>query len=435
MKILHTIGGLLLFLCIGATCFAHNEIPGEKQKKPIALTNAKLYTVTGGVIERGTIVFDNGKITAFGISATIPQGAEVIDCKGSSVYPGFIAPNSVIGLTEVDAVRATRDMNEVGSVNPNARAAVAYNPDSEIIPTVRTNGILIANVVPQGGMVGGTTSLMMLDGWTREDISLNGYASMAITFPNLATFTAPWMQKSADDQRKDNDKAVQALYDYFTKAQMYSKAAQSALTDNARDIRLEAMRAVFEKNMPVMIQCGEYKQIIAAIEFAKKFQLNAILVGCEDAWRCTREIKASGYPVIIGRVHSLPRRDDEPYDITYKLPQILATEGIVFAFSDGGAWQQRNLPFQAGSAVAFGLKEEDAVKALTINPASMFGAQKQVGSLEVGKDATLFVSTGNALDALGNKLEYAFIQGRKMSLETKQTRLAEKYRTKYKQQR
>ncbi len=423
-----------LVLCI-SSLHAHQEVPGEKQKGTIALTNARVYTITKGVIDKGTVVFENGKITAVGTNVPIPAGATSIDCGGKSLYPSFIAPNSVIGLTEIDAARPTRDMAEVGDINPNARAVTAYNPDSELIPTIRSNGVLLCNSVPQGGDIGGISAIMMLDGWTREDCALKANAALSISFPSLATFTAPYITKSADEQRKESEKQIKNLYDYFAKAQMYSKAASNGLADNARDIRLEAMRAVFEKQMPVMIACSEYKQILAAIDFAKHFQLKAILVGCEDGDRCIREIKASNYPVIIGRVHSLPRREDEAYDKTYQMSRIMASNGITFAYSDGGAWQQRNLPFNAGSSVAFGTSEENALKGLTINPARMFGVDQQVGSIEVGKDATLFVSSGNALDGLTNNLVLAYIQGRSVSLQSKQTRLAEKYRTKFRQTR
>ncbi len=429
----------VLFLAFVFCCFtvvyAHQEVPGEKQKGPIALTNARIYTITNGVIEKGTIVFEKGKISAVGSTVTIPSGANVIDCGGKNVYPSFIAPNTVIGLTEIDAARPTRDMQEVGDNNPNARAVIAYNPDSELIPTIRSNGVLICNSVPQGGGVCGTAALMMLDGWTREDCALKANSALAMDFPSLATFTAPYISKSPDEQRKESEKQVKQLYEYFETALMYSKAAQSGLADNARDIRLEAMRPIFEKQLAVMINCSEYKQILAAIDFAKHFKLNAILVGCEDGDRCLREIKSSGYPVIAGRVHSLPRREDEGYDKTYQMPRLFAAAGIPFAYSDGGGWQQRNLPFQAGSSIAFGITEENALKGLTINPARMFGVDAQVGSLEVGKDATLFVSSGNALDVLGNNLVLAWIQGRNVSLQSKQTRLAEKYRTKFRQTR
>lgn len=433
----HRTASIRLFLLLASLAVwptvsrAHQEIPGDKQKKPIALTNARVYTIANGVMDSATVVFDKGVITAVGRTASIPAGAEVRDCKGASVYPSFIAPNTTLGLTEIDAARPTRDMTESGLFNPNARAEIAYNPDSELLPTVRSNGMLIANSVPQGGVVSGTAALMMLDGWTKEDCGLKLHSAMVVDFPNMSTYSAPGMSRSQDQQRTDIEKNVKQLYDYFAKARSYSLAARNGLADNDRDIRLEAMRAVFEKNLPVMIECGEMKQILGAIDFAKHFALNAILVGCQDASYCLKEIRASGYPVIVARIHGLPSRENEGYDKTYVLPKLLHEAGISFAFTDNGSWQQRNLPFNAGSAVAFGLPEAEALKALTLAPARMFGVDTRVGSLEVGKDATLFVSTGNALDGRTNHLDMAFVQGREISLQNRHTRLAEKYRTKF----
>lgn len=412
---------------------AHDEIPGAPQKKPVALTNARIYTASQGIIEGGTIVFDGGKITAVGKTAQIPAGAEVIDCKGKSVYPGFIAPATTLGLTELDAVRATRDMAESGAFNPNAKAAVAYNPDSELIPTVRSNGVLVANVLPVGGAVSGTGGLMMLDGWTREDIALKAKSCLAVSFPQQGVYTGRFARRTPDEQRKDNEKAAHALYEYFTKAKIYSEAARAGLADDAKDIRMEAMRPVFEEKFPVLIEADEYRQIIGALEFARAFGLKAAIVGGRDSWRCTDELKAAGVPVIIGRTHSLPLRDEDGYDAIYTLPAKLAAAGIPFAFSDNGSWQQRNLPFQAGSAVGFGLTEEQAVRALTLSPAEILGAADRIGSLEAGKDATLFVSAGNALDSKTNVVERAYIQGRAVSLNSRHTDLSDKYRTRYKQ--
>lgn len=431
--ILRLVFTLFTALAVWLPAAAHDEIPGAPQKKPIALTNARIYTVSQGVIESGTVVFDGGKIIAVGQAVSIPAGAEVIDCKGKSVYPGFIAPVTTLGLSELDAVRATRDMAESGAYNPNAKAAVAYNPDSELIPTVRSNGILIANVVPVGGIVSGKGGLMMMDGWTREDIALKQVSCLAVNFPQQGVYTGPFARKTADEQRKDNEKEVRALYDYFAKAKAYSEAARAGLADDAKDIRMEAMRPVFEEKLTVFIQADEYRQIIGALEFARTFNLSAVLVGARDAWRCTDEIKATSTPIIIERTHTLPLRDEDGYDAMYTLPAKLAKAGVKFAFSDNGSWQQRNLPFIAGSAIGFGLAESDAVRALTLVPAEILGVAGRVGSLEVGKDATLFVSTGNALDGKSNNVERAFIQGRTVSLKSRQTELSEKYRTRYQQ--
>jgi imidazolonepropionase-like amidohydrolase len=422
---------VIVFITAAQFALANDETPGAPQQKPIALTNARIYTISQGVIPSGTVVFDKGKITAVGQNVQIPADAEVINCLGKLLYPGFIAPISTIGLVEIEAVRATRDVAEVGQYNPNAKAEVAYNPESELIPTIRSNGILIANVVPDGGIVAGRSSLMQLDGWTREDIALKRVSGLSVQFPQFSVFTAPWMRKSADEQRRENEKKLQQLYDYFQNAKMYSEVAKNGLTENTKDIRLEAMRAIFEENLPVLIEAGEEKQIRNAIAFIQKFNLRGVIVGGNDAWKCTDELREANIPVIIQRVHSVPWRDEQSYDASFTLAAKLAAAKIKFAFSDGGAWQQRNLPFQAGTAVAFGLAENDALRALTLSPAEILGVADRIGSIEVGKDATLFVSKGNALDALTNALEYAFIQGRAVSLSSKQTKLAKKYRTRY----
>ncbi len=421
----------VIFYCIVAS--AHDEIPGSTQKKPIVLKNARLYTVSHGIIENGTIVFDAGKILAVGSSVAIPSNAEIIDCQGKFVYPGFTAPSTTIGITELDAVRATNDLSETGMFNPNAIAATAYNPDSELIPTIRSNGILFANVIPTDGIVSGIGSLMMLDGWTKEDIAIKAKSCIAVNFPLYSVYTGPYARKTPDEQRKDNEKAIRALYDFFSKAKAYSIAACAGLADEAKDIRLEAMRSIFEQNLPVVIYANEYRQIIGSLDFARYFNLNVIIAGARDAMLCLDELKSSNASLIISRTHSLPMRDEDDYDISYILPSKLAAKEIKFAFSDDGSWQQRNLPFQAGSALAFGLSEADAIRALTLSPAEMFGISDRIGSLDVGKDATLFVSTGNALDGKSNNVELAYVQGRVVSLKSRQTELAHKYRTRYQQ--
>ncbi|MBU3741992.1 MAG: amidohydrolase [Candidatus Kapabacteria bacterium] len=410
---------------------AGDEIPGAAQATPIAITNATVHTVTKGTLERATIVFDKGVITAVGptSSVVVPGGARVIDGTGKHVYPGFIAPSTTIGLTEVDAVRSTRDMAEVGDVNPNARAETAYNPDSEIIPTIRYNGILLANVLPQGGIVSGLASLMRLDGWTREDIAVLPRSAIVLNWPSMDVITAWWMRESPEEQRKASEEAIRTIYDLFTEARAY--AALSAVDSSKRDVRHDEFRRVFTDKLPVIVSASSRRQIEAVLNFAKAFGIRVILNGATEAPYMLAEIKAAGVSVIVQRVHSLPSAAEAPYDEAFTLPSKLAAAGIPFAFSEGGAWQQRNLPFNAGTAVAFGLSEQIAERALTIEPATMLGVQAQYGSLEVGKSATLFVSAGNALDGLTNKLEAAFIDGRTVDLSNRHVKLTKKYRERY----
>ncbi|MES2765423.1 MAG: amidohydrolase family protein [Bacteroidota bacterium] len=426
---------ILLFLLSFKNLPAHDETPGAPQSRPIALTNAKVYTVSQGILENATVVFDKGKITALGANVQIPADAETIDCSGKSVYPGFITCASTIGLVEIEAVRATRDATEVGSLNPNSLAQTAYNPDSEIIPTIRLNGVLLAHVLPEGSTVPGRGSLMMMDGWTREDIALKPVTGLHIQWPRMTTITAWWMQRTPEEQRKETEKQLENIYQLFAKAQAYSLGAKNGIADDSRDIRFEAMRPIFENNQTVFINADEYKQIISIRDFVKKYNLRAVLVGGKDSWRATDVLKELNIPVIIQRTHALPMRDEESYDLPYRLPGLLAVAGVKFGFADEGAWQQRNLPFHAGTSTAFGLSEEEAIRALTLSAAEILGVENQVGSLENGKDATLFVSSGNALDGLTNNLEFAFIQGRKVELSSRHTRLAEKYKTRYRQQK
>lgn len=420
----------LVFSLISAHALAHDNIPALPQKRPIALTNGRIYTVSGSIIERGSVIIDNGIISALGADLSVPLGAEIFDCTGKNIYPGFIAPYTTLGLVEVEAVRATRDMAETGSVNPNAKAETAFNPESEILPTIRFNGILMANICPVGGVVSGTASLMMLDGWNKEDMTLKSRTGLCVEMPWMGVVNAWWMNKSADEQTKENKKQLDELYRVFDAALAYSNLSRHGLTP-IKDIRMEGMRSVFEQKTPVFINAVEYRQILEAVHFAKKYDVRVVIVGGRDAWQCTAELNQSKIPVIIPRVHSLPSRDEEEYDAPYLLASRLAAAGVQFAFSDNGAWQQRNLAYQAGTAMAFGLSENEALKGLTLYPAQMLGIGHKVGSIELGKEATLFVCSGNALDARTAHIEFAFVQGRSIPLESKQTRLANKYRERY----
>lgn len=423
---------LLLLTCsVVGTAYSGDEIPGKAQAEPIAIVNATVHTVSRGTLQRATVIFDNGRITAVGATSAVvvPGGTRVIDGTGKHVYPGFIAPSTTIGLTEVDAVRSTRDMAEVGDVNPNARAETAYNPDSEIIPTIRYNGILLANVLPQGGIVSGLSSLMRLDGWTREDIAVQARSGMVLNWPSMDVVKAWWMRESPEEQRKNSEAAIRRIYDLFREARAY--AALAAVDSSKRDVRYDEFRKVFTDKLPVIISASSRRQIEAVLNFAREFGVRVILNGATDAPYMLQEIKASGIPVIVQRVHSLPSTAEAAYDEAYTLPAKLAAAGIPFAFSEGGAWQQRNLPFNAGTAVAFGLDELEAERALTLHPATMLGVQADYGSLDVGKRATLFISAGNALDGRSNKLEAAFIDGRTVDLSNRHVKLTKKYRERY----
>ncbi len=410
------------------------QIPGNPQQQPVALVNATLHTVTQGTIENGTLVFDNGRIVAVGTKVEIPSNARRIDCTGKQVYPGFITAYSQLGLVEIDAARATRDVAEVGDFNSNVIAATAYNVESEILPTVRANGVLIAHIVPLGGLVTGRSSIVSLDGWNAPEATLRRVAGLVVSFPSLSLRQAWWDRRPAEERQKEQQKQLQKLYDFFEQARQYARAAAAGML-RERDLRLEAIRAAFTDSLPVFILADEYPQLLEALRFARHFGLRPVLVGAADAWRCLEEIRSAGASIILRRVHRLPQRDEEPLDIAYRLPALLEQAGIRFAIAEDHTWPQRNLPFNVGTAIAFGLSREAALRSVTLWAAQILGVDDRLGSLEIGKDATLIVCSGDPFDVRTNRVEYAFIQGRAVDLQSRHTRLAEKYRQRYRPQR
>lgn len=414
---------------------AHNETPGDIQRKPIALTNATIVTISNGILENATIVFDKGRITQIGTNITPSENTEVINCQGQYVFPSFITPMTTLGLVELDAVRATRDMNEVGNYNPNVKAETAYNPDSELIPTVRTNGILIANVVPEGGFISGQSSILALDGWNKEDAMIRSKVCMKFSIPNIGI--SPWMRNSEREAEMlaENEKQLKEFTKFFQNAHSYSLQAKEGLTTGNIDLRMESMRGIFNKQQICLFEAYSNDQILVALDLIRTYNLQAVIASGTEITRFLEQLKELQVGVIIPRTHSLPDREEDSYDQKFTLPQILQKSGILFAFSESGSWQQRNLPFNAGTAVGFGLDELEALKGLTLYPAKMFGVDSLIGSLDIGKEATLFVSQGNPLDYSSNKVTMAFVKGRKMSMENRNTRLAKKYRTRYSQLR
>ncbi|MDW8225261.1 MAG: amidohydrolase family protein [Bacteroidota bacterium] len=392
--------------------------------------NATLYTVSNGIIEGGTLVFENGRITAVGKDVPIPPNALQIDCTGKRIYPAFITTFAQLGLVEIDAVRATRDVAEVGDFNPNVVAATAYNAESEIIPTVRSNGILVAHVVPLGGLVTGRSSVMYLDGWNNEEATLRKVAGVVVAFPSLSPRQQRWERRPAEERRREQEERLRKLYDFFEQARSYARTAATG-SIRLRDLRFEAMRAVFQDSLPVFILADEYQQLREAERFARHFGIRVILVGAADAWRLLEEIRAADIPVILRRIHRLPRRDDEPYDIAYRLPALLEQAGIRFAIAEEHSWPQRNLPHNLGTAIAFGLSPETALRTVTLWAAEILGLADRLGSLDAGKEATLIVCSGDPFDVRTNRVEFAFIRGRSVDLTSRHTRLAEKYRQRY----
>ena len=420
--------------------FANDQIPAPPQTQPILMKNGFIHTISDGTIE-GAILFDKGKIIAVGEYLAPPDDAKVIDLNGKHVYPSFISAISGIGLVEINAVPVTNDHSERGDFNPNVRANVAYNPDSEIIPTTRSNGILIANVAPGSGTVSGQSSIMMMDGWTWENATLSHPSGLHVNWPQMAIRTGGRFGRMPESRQKDRrKKALESLDEMVKMTRAYSKLrkakSQNSTDYHNKDLRWESMIPFIEGKYPIYIHANEVRQIESAVNWANRHQLKIIITGGKDAWRTTNLLRINKIPVIYESVTSLPSRRFEDYDQAYKGPALLHEAGVKFCIassgSAGGAYRVRNLPNQAAMAAAYGLPKEIALRSITLSAAEIIGIGEKAGSLEKGKDATLFISDGDPLEIRTNILE-AYIQGRKIDLGDKHKSLYSKYQQKYRQ--
>jgi imidazolonepropionase-like amidohydrolase len=388
--------------------------------------SATIHTVNG-VINNGYFVTENGIITHLGDRYESRTGdPAAVDLNGKHIYPGFIALNTTLGLSEIDAVRATLDYNEVGVIIPNVRAAIAYNTDSRIIPTVRSNGILLAQVTPSGGLVSGSSSVFKMDGWNWEDALYKADDGIHLHWPNMYVNTG-WWAEPGETVKKENQKELENLEKFFGDALAYYKAGIPAEIN----LRLEGAKGLFDRSKNLYVHVDYVKGIIAAVAFAEKFGARLVIVGGGDAWLVTDLLKEKGVSVIITGTHRLPGRSMEDVDLPYKLPYLLQKAGVLYAISCQGAWEQRNLMFNAGTAVAYGLSREEALQAITINPARILGIDSSAGSLAVGKAATYFISSGDALDMRTHNVEAAYINGRSIELRNHQEDLYRKFSEKY----
>jgi imidazolonepropionase-like amidohydrolase len=422
---------LAVLLCAAFAAQAETRI-ASSDAKAVVLSGADFYTVSHGVIAGGELLIQNGKIAALGTRVEAPADAQRIDLKGKRVYPGYIAANSTLGLTEVEAVRATNDQAEVGSINPNVRAEVAVNADSELIPVARANGVLTALIVPRDGRDGlftGQSALLKLDGWTWEQMTLKAPVGVHLSWPTARV--PPWLPEEARAKAEESAKKRRAELDQaMADARAYA-AARNAKQVKAQDLRWEALLPVLEGKSALFVEANTSESIREALAFAAREKLRIVLVGGADAWRFADTLKARDIPVIVGGAHNLPARRWEPYDAVYAAAGKLAQAGVrVVIANDNGPSFDRNLPYQAASYAAFGMGEDAALRAITLSPAEILGVADRLGSLDAGKDATLFVADGDALEDR-TVVERAWIQGREMDLSSKHTRLYEKYQSKY----
>jgi imidazolonepropionase-like amidohydrolase len=424
----------LLLVGTAGVLRAHPEVPGPPQKQPVALTNATIHPVSGPVIENGTIVFAGGKITAIGKDATTPPDAEVIDLAGKHVYPGLFDALTDLGLVEINSVRGTLDVQETGQVNPNVRAIVAVNPDSELIPVARSNGVLLALTAPSGRLIPGRSAVIQLDGWTWEDMALLANSGLHIEWPQPARGARRRGPGTPAESDPPPEEAAERLRKILQDARAYA-TAKSADPNFPRDARWESLQDVLAGKLPVIVHADGMRQINEAVAFAEQEKLKLIIAGGYDAWQCESLLKKHDVPVIIGGVYRLPLRRGDEYDAAYSLAAKLQAAGIRYCISSQdrhGASSIRNLPYHAATAVAYGLAADEALKAITLYPAQILGLSDRVGSLEVGKHATLFVASGDPLDT-PTQVEAAWIGGRKVELNDRHKRLYRKYEEKYKQ--
>ncbi len=419
---------LFIGLLFAAGLAAQTPVPAPPQEMPVYIVGATAHLGNGQVLENSIIAFEQGKITLVRTPQTLGQvnlsRYKIIDAKGKHVYPGFIAPNTQLGLVEISAVRATVDASETGQLNPNARAIIAYDTDSEVPPTVRAQGILLAQVTPQGGLLSGQSSIVQLDAWNWEDAAYKTDIGLHLNWPTLFSFS--WRQ-GGWSKNENYDKEVEIIESYLSEAQAYCKNAKPA----AHNLKLDAACSLFNGSRKLFLHADDAKAITSGVLLAKRYGITPVVVGGRDAGVLADFLKENNVPVILDNVHALPSRDDADVDEPFALPAKLYRSGVLFCFSMNGFWQQRNLAFQAGHAVGFGLPYEQAVSALTLNTAKILGIDATAGSLEEGKDATLFICEGDALDMRSSNVSMAFINGRQISLDHKQKELYRKFKTKY----
>ncbi len=429
MKTMKQLTILAALLGISISSMAQMPVPAEDQKQSILIVNGTAHLGNGQVIEQAAIGFKDGKITYAGSAAGANKSdyQQVIDASNKHIYPGFISPNSTLGLAEVDAVRATRDVREVGEYKPHVRAIIAYNTDSKITPTAKQNGVLMAQITPRGGTISGASSVVELDAWNWEDAAYKMDDGIHLRWPRM--FMGGWWSTSVQ-KSKSYKSYVEDIRTFFTEAKAYHEIPHQEV-----DLRFEAMKGLFSGEQTLFVHANYVKEIIELINFTQNMGIpKVVLVGGADSWMVTDMLREKKVSVILGRVHDLPQRQDDDIDLPFKLPYLLHKEGVLFCLDNSGDMERaatRNLPFMAGTAATYGLSKEEALMAITGNTAKILGIDGTVGTLESGKDATLFISTGDALDMRTNQVEKAFIRGKDIDLNNTQIELYERYKKKY----
>lgn len=410
------------------------QTPAVNQSESILIQGATLHIGDGTVIQNGMIGIAEGKILEVGeIGTQQSTYATTIDAQGQHVYPGFIAANSTVGMVEIDAIRPTNDLNEIGTFLPNIRTIIAYNAESKVVESLRPNGILTAQIVPTRGRIAGSSSVVQLDAWNWEDAGIKVDEGMHIYWPR--TYRRGNPAKGEDPlvfDQKNYSKRITELDQYLQEAKIYDVSTKKKHLPHA------ALKGIFNGSQKIYLHAKEKRQILDGIVLLKKHGLeNIVLVGGNDAHLITPFLKKNDIPVILSRPHRLPDTEDQDVKLPFKMAQLLIDAGLTITIDVSGRMERmntRNLPFYAGTFAAYGVDKEKAVEMITLNAAKILGIEEQLGSLTVGKDATLFVAKGDALDMRTNQLSHAFIQGRLLSLETHQTTLWKRYKEKFSRQ-
>ena len=411
--------------------------PAQPYAGKLFITGGTVHVGNGQVLENATIEVDNGKIVKIGSDVT-PSGndAKVVDAKGKQVYPGLILPVTDLGLMEIGSgARGSNDFFEIGDLNPSIRSIVAYNTDSRIINTLKANGILLAGVTPQGGTISGSSTVVQLDAWNWEDAAYKMDNGIHV---NLPTFLARPRRfggggrfggnQPATDPTKEALEKIEEIKGFFREAKAYSEEA----THKEANLKFEAVKGLFSKQQKLFIHGDQVKQMLVAIDFAKEFGFDVTIVGGSECWLIADLLKQNNISVILEQMHTLPTTEDDDIDQPFKTPAVLQKAGVLYCINDAHEeTRYRNLMFNAGVAATYGLTKEQALQAITLNTAKILGIDDRTGSLEAGKDANIVISSGDILDMRTSNVEHAFIQGREVSLENKQTQLYHRYMTKY----